>query len=109
MSILDAVASRGIVLVGCGKMGGALLSGWIEAGLPASSASIVDPYPGGAAKAFAAQGAHLNPDAFPDNPSAVVVAVKPQLIEEALPLVAWGEQTAEEAMTAVMSEAVGRA
>jgi len=88
MSIFDAAAGRGLVLIGCGKMGGALMSGWIGAGLPASAVAISDPYPGDAAKAFAAQGASLNPEAFPDNPAAVVVAVKPQLIDEALPLVA---------------------
>jgi len=87
MSIAGAALDRGVVLIGCGKMGGALMSGWVDAGLPASSMAIIDPYPGAAAASFAAKGAALNPGALPDNPSAVVVAVKPQLIAEALPLV----------------------
>ena len=33
---LDEVAARGLVLLGCGKMGGALLKGWLAGGLPAS-------------------------------------------------------------------------
>lgn len=88
MSIMDAAARRGLVLIGCGKMGGALISGWIAAGLPASAAAISDPFPGDAAKSFAGKGASLNPGIFPENPAAIIVAVKPQLIDEALPLVA---------------------
>ncbi len=87
MSVDEVVAIRGLVLIGCGKMGGALLSGWIDAGLPASAVTILDPYPGDAAKGFARQGASLNPDSPPESPAIVVVAVKPQIIDAALPQV----------------------
>lgn len=88
MSVAEIAASRGLVLIGCGKMGGALLDGWIASGLPPAAAFIVDPYPGEAAREFAARGAVLNPETPPENPAAVVVAVKPQIIAQALPLAA---------------------
>ena len=34
-----------LVLVGAGKMGGAMAQGWLEAGLPASSLTILEPNP----------------------------------------------------------------
>ena len=34
-----------LVLVGAGKMGGAMAQGWLEAGLAASSLTIVEPNP----------------------------------------------------------------
>ena len=37
-------ALRGpLLLVGCGKMGGALLRGWLRQGLPADEAAVVEP------------------------------------------------------------------
>ena len=35
----DAVARQGLVLMGCGKMGGAMLSGWLKGGFPPVSGS----------------------------------------------------------------------
>jgi pyrroline-5-carboxylate reductase len=75
-----------ILLVGCGRMGSAMLAGWREQGLAASVA--VDPAPGAAGSA----GADLTvvPDAgtIPAGfaPAAVVFAVKPQNAAETLPL-----------------------
>jgi pyrroline-5-carboxylate reductase len=31
---LDDIARRGLVLLGCGKMGSAMLEGWLAQGLP---------------------------------------------------------------------------
>ena len=31
---MDDVAERGLVLLGCGKMGSAMLAGWLAGGLP---------------------------------------------------------------------------
>jgi pyrroline-5-carboxylate reductase len=45
-----AGSSRGVLLVGCGKMGGALLEGWLERGV-APGFAVVEPGPG--ATAFA--------------------------------------------------------
>ena len=42
---LDVVARDGLVLLGCGKMGTALLTGWLAAGVPASSIWVIEPNP----------------------------------------------------------------
>jgi pyrroline-5-carboxylate reductase len=75
-----------ILLVGCGRMGSAMLAGWREQGLAASVA--VDPAP--AAAGWGGADLTVVPDvaAVPDGfaPSAVVFAVKPQNAAETLPL-----------------------
>ncbi|SMX29678.1 Pyrroline-5-carboxylate reductase [Pelagimonas phthalicica] len=75
------IAERGLVLLGCGKMGSAMLEGWLARGLPATSVWVTDPYPSDWVKA---QGVHLNTE-LPDNPAIVLVAVKPQMMGDALP------------------------
>ena len=41
-----SIALKGrIVLVGCGKMGGAMLEGWLKAGVPAAKIIGLDPKP----------------------------------------------------------------
>ena len=81
---LRVVAERGLVLLGCGKMGGAMLEGWLAAGLPPETVSIIDPAP---APALAARGVVVN-GALPEAPAVLVLAVKPQMMEAALPQVA---------------------
>jgi len=77
----------GIVLAGAGKMGGALLTGWLKAGLPANRVAAIEPHPSAEIAAFARQGLHLNPGpgAIGDV-AALVVAVKPQMFAAAAPL-----------------------
>ncbi|WP_292289274.1 pyrroline-5-carboxylate reductase [Marivita sp.] len=75
------IARRGLVLLGCGKMGSAMLEGWLAGGLPASSVWVADPKPSDWVQA---QGVHLNQD-LPDSPAIVLVAVKPQMMRDALP------------------------
>jgi pyrroline-5-carboxylate reductase len=74
-----------LLLVGCGRMGSAMLSGWREQGLAASVA--VDPAPDAAR--MAGPDLTVVPDAasIPSGfaPAAVVLAVKPQSAAEALP------------------------
>jgi pyrroline-5-carboxylate reductase len=74
-----------ILLVGCGRMGSAMLSGWREQGLAPSVA--VDPAP--AAQAFAGSDLTVVTDAasIPEGfaPAAIVLAVKPQNAAETLP------------------------
>ncbi|MBW8269589.1 pyrroline-5-carboxylate reductase [Caldovatus aquaticus] len=76
-----------VLLVGCGKMGGAMLSGWLERGL--SRAVVVEPH-GPAAAAFAGDPVVrvvATPEAIPAGftPAAVVLAIKPQEADAALP------------------------
>lgn len=75
------IARDGLVLLGCGKMGSAMLAGWLARGLPRESVWVVDPYP---SDWLQAQGVHINAD-VPTNPAVVLVAVKPQMMAEALP------------------------
>ncbi len=78
------IAKRGLVLLGCGKMGSAMLEGWLAGGLPAASVWVNDPNPSDWVQA---QGVHLNTD-LPENPAIVLVAVKPQIMRDALPTLA---------------------
>jgi pyrroline-5-carboxylate reductase len=74
-----------ILLVGCGRMGSAMLSGWREQGLSASVA--VDPAPAAAASAGPDMTVVPDAGAIPAGfaPAAVVFAVKPQNAAETLP------------------------
>ena len=81
------ISARGLVLIGAGKMGSAMLEGWLKQGLAPDAVSVVDPYPSDWLKA---QGVKINA-ALPDAPAVVVIAVKPQMMGEALPqLQSWG-------------------
>lgn len=78
---LSRVAEHGLVLLGCGKMGSALLAGWLAAGLPAASVWVIEPSP---SDWLRAAGVHLN-QGVPQAPAVVVLAVKPQMMGAALP------------------------
>lgn len=80
----EQINERGLVLLGCGKMGSAMLAGWLSSGLSASSVWVKDPFPSDWVKA---QGVHLNEE-LPSSPSIVLVAVKPQMMTDALPVLA---------------------
>src|ERR1700733_14602058 len=84
-----------LVLVGAGKMGGAMAQGWLDAGLPASSLTILEPNPSAEITSLAAeQGVALNPRiAAP--PEMRVLAVKPQSLDQVAPQIAGlaGERT----------------
>lgn len=90
MDLAD-LGRRGLVLLGCGKMGSAMLEGWLGRGLALSAVWVTDPRPSDWLKSLATRGLHLN-EALPDEPAVVLVAVKPQMMSEALPgLAALGE------------------
>jgi pyrroline-5-carboxylate reductase len=69
-----------LLLVGAGKMGSALLEGWLALGLDPKKIAVLEPQPGKELRALAAGGLRLNPsvDAVGDA-SAIVLAVKPGL------------------------------
>jgi pyrroline-5-carboxylate reductase len=75
------IARRGLVLIGCGKMGSAMLAGWLADGLPPGSVWVQDPAP---SDWVLAQGVHVNA-ALPEDPAVVLLAVKPQMMGDALP------------------------
>jgi pyrroline-5-carboxylate reductase len=85
---LKDVAST-IVLIGAGKMGSAMLEGWIGLGLDPSRVAVVEPQPTPEVSALAARGLKLNPArrAVPD-PAVIVIAVKPQVAADVVPAAA---------------------
>lgn len=78
---MNDVAARGLVLLGCGKMGSAMLNGWLRSGLPPKSIWVIDPHPSAWLKE---QGVHIGAD-LPANPAIAIIAVKPQMMADALP------------------------
>jgi len=74
-----------LLLVGGGRMGGAMLRGWRERGLAPSV--VLDPAPGAAALRAPGIDVAASADAIPAGfrPAALVLAVKPQLAGVALP------------------------
>ena len=52
-----------IALAGAGKMGGAMLTGWLAGGLDARRVVVIEPQPSPEISALAAQGIRLNPAA----------------------------------------------
>lgn len=81
---MAALGRRGLVVLGCGKMGSALLAGWLVRGLEATSVCVIDPAP---SDWLVRQGVRLNDD-LPESPAVVIIAVKPQIMAEALPRIA---------------------
>ncbi len=79
---------KSLLLVGCGKMGGAMLAGWLGRGLAAADVVVVEP---GEAQAAAArrQGVRVvdRPEALAADfaPDVVVLAVKPQVMDAVAP------------------------
>lgn len=77
---MNKLRENGLVLLGCGKMGSAMLAGWLGEGLPARSVWVLDPAP---SEWLKGTGVHLNED-LPASPAIVLIAVKPQMMNEAL-------------------------
>ena len=75
------INERGLVLLGCGKMGSALLAGWLGQGINPEAVFVIDPKPSDWLKA---QAVRIN-ETLPENPAVVLIAVKPQMMTEALP------------------------
>lgn len=74
-----------LVLVGAGKMGSAMLDGWLARGLDPKKIIVIEPQPVKALKALARRGVKLNPKDKVGVASAIVIAVKPQSAPEAVP------------------------
>jgi pyrroline-5-carboxylate reductase len=81
---MQTVANNGLVLLGCGKMGSAMLQGWLADGLPLKSVFVLDPYPSDWVQGLAADGLNLNTE-LPPSPAICIIAVKPQMMGDALP------------------------
>ena len=79
-----------LVLVGAGKMGGAMLEGWLSVGLAPEALTVVEPQPSETIAALCrARGVRLNPQGGkPAAPAVAVLAIKPQMLEAASPHIA---------------------
>ncbi|TGD64552.1 pyrroline-5-carboxylate reductase [Tabrizicola sp. WMC-M-20] len=84
---LDKINRRGLVLLGCGKMGSAMLEGWLGQGLRPEATWVIDPQPSDWLKGVAEKGLKLN-SGMPAAPAVVLIAVKPQMMGAALPQIA---------------------
>ena len=82
--MLERVKNQGLVLLGCGKMGSAMLEGWLKQGVPPVAIWVLEPHP---SDWLTATGVHLNAG-LPAAPAIVLLAVKPQMMGAALPQVA---------------------
>ncbi len=88
-----SVNENGLVLLGCGKMGSAMLQGWLAEGVSPSAVYILDPNPSDWVQSLIADGVTVNGD-LPTSPAVCILAVKPQMMGNALPsLQALGNST----------------
>ena len=77
-----------LLLVGAGKMGGALLEGWLRHGLDPADVVVSDPAPLPDIAALLERHGIQVGGALPTSPAIILVAVKPQLVDEVLPSLA---------------------
>ena len=87
MTDLDRAGVGRLLLLGCGKMGGAMLEGWLAGGMPPAGIAVIEPAPSERLAALAGEGLALNPGS-PQPPDVAVLAVKPQMMAEAAPALA---------------------
>ncbi len=77
-----------LLLVGGGKMGSAMLQGWLQRSLSADDVTIIEPHDGTAETLRATFNVDVHPDAaaVPEaaSPETVVFAVKPQMMDEVI-------------------------
>lgn len=84
---MSDLSSLRLLLVGCGKMGGAMLRGWLARGMQARNAVVVEPVPAAMGDIAGMGIVHA---ATPDGiakvfaPDVLVLAVKPQFMDEAI-------------------------
>ena len=78
---LNDCLPNGLVLLGCGNMGSAMLQGWLDQGLAAENVWVIDPQP---SEWVRSSGVQINME-LPSKVSVALLAVKPQLMQEALP------------------------
>jgi len=96
-----------LLLAGAGNMGSALLAGWLQQGLAPAQIVVQDPAPPPRAAELLAQHgltARTAVSSLPDPPAVIVVAVKPQLMDEVFP----GLGMLAGKSTVVLSIAAGR-
>jgi len=75
-----------VALVGAGRMGCALLDGWLARGVDPATVVVIEPQPSAQISAMTSRGLRLNPPAGTLNSAAaIVLAVKPQVAPDVIP------------------------
>lgn len=74
-----------LVLAGAGKMGGALLQGWLARGLDPACVALIEPHPSPEIASLAPRGVRINPEFATLRAQVLVLAVKPQTFGTAAP------------------------
>jgi len=76
-----------LLLAGCGKMGGALLDGWLNQGIAKEDVYVVEPFGGDAVAERFGVTVRTTLEEIPSgfSPNVVVFAVKPQVMDEVAP------------------------
>src|SRR5688572_33454567 len=73
-----------LILIGAGKMGGAMLDGWLKVGMAATGVTVIEPHPAEAMKRLCSEhGMMLNPSEPRGEPEVLVLATKPQMLDDA--------------------------
>jgi len=86
-SRLDDIGT--LALVGAGKMGGAMLEGWLALGLDPRNVVVIDPKPSEDVVTLSRKGIAINPAADANRTiGTLVLAVKPQVAADVMPSVA---------------------
>jgi pyrroline-5-carboxylate reductase len=93
-----------IMLIGAGKMGGALLQGWLSRGLPRDKITVIEPEPDKRLRALAERGVKVNPPRK-GKASVVVLGVKPQIAPDVVGVAA---KAADSTSSLVISIMAGR-
>ncbi len=90
MTIETAAGTDSILLAGAGKMGSAMLRGWLTLGVAGSRITVVDPSPSADLQSLCRDDdIRLNPTSF-SPVDTLVLAIKPQMLEvAAATLAAW--------------------
>jgi len=77
-----------LILVGAGRMGGAMLEAWIALGIDPAKIVVLEPNPSRELMKLTARGLQVNPGERAAEASVLVIAVKPQVADEVVPALA---------------------
>ncbi|CAD7038854.1 pyrroline-5-carboxylate reductase [Pseudorhizobium halotolerans] len=101
-----AAPAGSVVLLGAGNMGGALLTGWVDAGVPGHAIIVIDPSPSPEMQKRIADAGARHAVAPPEGimPEIIFLAVKPQVMDAVLPSL----KTIVSADTVIVSIAAGK-
>ena len=77
-----------LILVGAGRMGGAMLEGWIALGIDPGKIVVLEPNPSRELMKLTGRGLRVNPGEPAAEASVLVIAVKPQVADEVVPALA---------------------